>query len=320
MFRKTAVAALMTMLLLPAMAQQITVNFEDLNLSSDTFWNGADMTGGFYTNYNATFFSNNYVDWGGGVTSWDGFAYSNMFNENQQSFDNMYSCYAGNNSNGIHGLAYLYSDWVNFIVVPGFIRFSTALIPLSIQVTNSTYAALTMLNGDFVAKKFGGTSGNEPDWFKLSIFGYNDGISTDTIDFFLADYRFVNNNDDYIIKEWTSIDLTSLNPVDSLGFLLSSSDTGAYGMNTPAVFCFDNLDLITPSGIRNLNFSNQLPYPNPCFDKIIIPDYMGEYELYSLSGVLLMSGYTSGILNIEKLNTGTYILKTGNIRTIVNKI
>jgi hypothetical protein len=32
--------------------------------------------------------------------------------------------------------------------------------------TNTTYAALSMLSGDSFAKKFGGASGDDPDWFK----------------------------------------------------------------------------------------------------------------------------------------------------------
>ena len=41
----------------------------------------------------------------------------------------------------------------------------------SLSVTNTTYAALSMLLGDSFAKKFGGDSGNDPDYFILRIEG-----------------------------------------------------------------------------------------------------------------------------------------------------
>ena len=56
-------------------------------------------------------------------------------------------------------------------------------------ITNTTYAALSMLNGDGFAKKFGGDSGNDADWFLLSISGTNSAQSN-RVDFYLADYRF----------------------------------------------------------------------------------------------------------------------------------
>ena len=56
-------------------------------------------------------------------------------------------------------------------------------------VTNGTYAYLSMLNGDAYAKKFGGVSGNDPDWFKLTIRKWYNGIlANDSVTFYLADY------------------------------------------------------------------------------------------------------------------------------------
>ncbi|MDR3350748.1 MAG: DUF4465 domain-containing protein [Prevotellaceae bacterium] len=102
-------------------------------------------------------------------------------------------------------------------------------------VTNSTYAALSMKNGDAVAKQFG--SG---DWFKLVIEGFNKtGTSTGTVEFYLADFRETSSPG--VITEWTKVDLTPLGSVAAIKFDLQSSDNGSYGMNTPAYFCFDNL-------------------------------------------------------------------------------
>ena len=44
----------------------------------------------------------------------------------------------------------------------------------------------------------------------------------------------------YIINDWRYVDLSGLGKVCKLGFALSSTDNGDWGMNTPAYFCFDN--------------------------------------------------------------------------------
>lgn len=107
-------------------------------------------------------------------------------------------------------------------------------------VTNSTYAALSMLNGDDYAKKF--TLG---DWFKLVITAEDKGgnATGTAVEFYLADFRTATSPG--IITSWTKVDLTPLgNKVHTLKFDLQSSDTGQWGMNTPAYFCFDNLALL----------------------------------------------------------------------------
>ncbi len=320
MIRKTAAAVLLSILMLPAFSQSLMLDFEDFNLPPDSFWNGSDMSGGFSNEH--AFFHNNFVDWGGGITSWDGFAYANKFNDTTQAFGNMYSTYAGNDSNGIHALSYMNSDWVNYEIIPTFISFTCPARPISIQISNSTFTALTILNGDFVSKKFGGTTGDDPDWFKLSIFGFHsgNGVPTDTIEFYLADYRFTNNNEDYIIKNWTSLDLPYIGIIDSLGFFLSSSDTGAYGMNTPAVFCFDNLYFQTYSGIQSEYINKIRVYPNPATDFVIIPDYSGEVSVTGVDGALLFTKKIEERLELGSLPKGIYVLEAGNKRTLISKM
>ena len=47
--------------------------------------------------------------------------------------------------------------------------------PISVQLTNTTYTALSMLNGDSFSKKFGGSTGNDPDYLRLIIQGRDAG-------------------------------------------------------------------------------------------------------------------------------------------------
>ena len=101
-----------------------------------------------------------------------------------------------------------------------------------------------MRDGDGFAKKFGGVSGNDPDFLKLTITGFNGAAATGSVDFFLADYRFANNAQDYIVKAWTFVDLSSLGAVTRLGFDLTSTDNGPFGMNTPGYVAIDTLTTV----------------------------------------------------------------------------
>ena len=114
--------------------------------------------------------------------------------------------------------------------------------PKSIQITNNAYAYSSMMKGDQYAKKFGGTEGTDPDFFRLTIIGLDaNDEKTGEVEFLLADYRFDDNTKDYIVDTWERVDLSPLGTVSKLTFKLESSDTGEYGMNTPAYFAFDNL-------------------------------------------------------------------------------
>ena len=75
----------------------------------------------------------------------------------------------------------------------------------------------------------------------LSVIGKLDSVITDTVDFYLADFRFEDNSQDYIVTDWTWLDLNTLGNVTEISFAWSSSDTGVWGMNTPAYFCMDDV-------------------------------------------------------------------------------
>lgn len=122
-----------------------------------------------------------------------------------------------------------------------------------VYVTNTTYAHHSMRDGDQFAKQFGGADGTDPDFFELIIRGYrDDSLTTDSVSFYLADYRFDEDSLDYLIDDWQFVDLSTLGAIDSLQFFLASSDRGEFGINTPAFFCIDDLltyDPATEAGI-----------------------------------------------------------------------
>ena len=70
------------------------------------------------------------------------------------------------------------------------------------------------------------------------------GADTGSVTFFLADYRFSDNALDYIVDEWTTVDLTALGMnTRSIELEFDSSDVGTFGFNTPTYVAMDNLAL-----------------------------------------------------------------------------
>jgi hypothetical protein len=156
-----------------------------------------------------------------------------------------------------------------------------------------------MRDGDAFAKKFGGPTGNDPDWFKITIKAYSNNNYLDSSDFYLADFRFTDNNQDYILKEWNFAGLPpTSNPIDSLYFELSSSDVGAWGMNTPAFFCLDNIDLTIFDNVEELTQNNFSFFPNPASNVLNINS---ENNLEQVS-ITDMSGRTIKTINNSNTN------------------
>jgi uncharacterized protein DUF4465 len=243
-------------------------DFEDLPLSPNSYFNGdpGGLTPG--QSHDGSFFSsgarfNNLfvVDPDFGFSYWNGWAYSNKTDTTTAGFANQYSAFAGSGSasSGSGGSA---TYGIGFISMPDpVIELPLGAAPISLDVTNTTYAALSMLRGDSFARKFGDdptTVGvvetDFPDFFKLTIGGETASgqpLAT-TIDVYLADYRFANDTDDFVLDTWQTVSLASLAGASRLTFALESSDVGPFGSNTPGYFAVDNLifaDVPEPSGV-----------------------------------------------------------------------
>jgi hypothetical protein len=225
------------LLLAESVAGQIVADFEDLSLTPESFYNGADGAGEFFSA--GIRFSNHFnADFG----SWSGFAYSNLTDTTTPGFLNQYSGFVGSGAGGSanYGVAFISSFGPKATI--------TLPEPTTVEatsITNTTYAALSMRNGDDFAKKFGGTTGDDPDFLRLAIHGKDaTGAPTGSVDFFLADFRSSDNSQDYIIDEWTDVNLTGLGAdVKWLEFEMETTDVGMFGANTPLFFALDNLTI-----------------------------------------------------------------------------
>ncbi|MDE5876438.1 MAG: DUF4465 domain-containing protein [Muribaculaceae bacterium] len=110
-------------------------------------------------------------------------------------------------------------------------------VPEHFLVTNTSYAYYTMERGNDFTHPF-----TDGDWFKLTAHGIHPDGTEDTADFFLA-YCNSGKATDGIVDRWAYFDLTPLGEVTGIYFTLSSSDTGEWGMNTPAYFALGDFTI-----------------------------------------------------------------------------
>ena len=224
-----------------------SADFEDLTLAPESNWNGSGLEGSYtatddFTSGIATY--NNYYAYDAEYmySSWGGVAYSNITDTSARGFTAQYNAITGSGHSGSSNYGIGYFNAFNAVVPT--ITLDKAQTISAVHITNTNYAYYSMLDGDGFAKKFGGPTGADEDWFLLTITGKDAGGNpTGTVAFYLADFRFVDNADDYIIKDWTLVELSSLGEVESLEFGLSSSDGGqGMAMNTPAYFAIDSVN------------------------------------------------------------------------------
>jgi len=204
------------------------IGFDDLALAPGSNFNPVGAT--TFTSGNADFTYNwNYTY----NCCWSGFTYSNTTNTtttyNSDGSLNQFSAITGGGVNGSANYG---------ISNPGSsvsrVDFGGATIVEGAYFTNTTYAYLSMQNGDAFAKQFG-----LGDFFTLKVTGLDafDSI-TNSVNISLA-------RDANMVDAWIWNDLMPLGEVHALEFSLSSSDNSSWGMNTPAYFAMDNLTAVS---------------------------------------------------------------------------
>jgi hypothetical protein len=144
-------------------------------------------------------------------------------------------------------------------------------VPASIALANTTYTAISMRDGDAFGKKFGGTTGNDPDFLKVIVTGRDaNGDFTGRVEHYLADFRFADNSQDYIQSAWQTVDLTPIAPgTRTLTFTFDSSDFVAdlngnvLYYNTPFYVAVDDVTFTTvpePAGLSALLLLTAIRY------------------------------------------------------------
>ena len=172
------------------------------------------------------------------------------------SYLNQCSVYSGtdgsNNNGGAGGSS-------NFAVMFGYVDFFNS--------TYATYPKIEFTSGSGVIEslkvclnsyaygviKYGNTFGNvgeaEPledsnGYFKLLAYGFNGSTATNggvPVEIYLTDYRITTIPSIPPVITWTKFNLSALGTVTRVEFNMEGSDSGAYGLNTPAYVCMDDV-------------------------------------------------------------------------------
>lgn len=250
-----------------------TATFDDVTLGSNGYWQGESgdnemFSGGwFFTNYYMPEYS-----------FWGGFTASSHTDMSQSGLSAQYTAATGAGYDGStqYGVAYCMGVQCDVYASDGIAHTVTGC-----YVTNNLWAYQNMHDGDATATAFGGPTGNDPDWFKLTATGKNaSGQTVGTAEFYLADYRFENNDDDYILNNWEWFDLSTLGAVHTISFSLSSSKNNSGGMITPAYFCIENFNGTAPTPPQDLP-----PYVVNPVEDVVFNEYP-ETIAVNLDGVV----------------------------------
>jgi hypothetical protein len=218
------------LIILSFSARAAVIDFDDNALAPDTYFDPQANT-----------------NWSSGVANfnhgwnddfnccWSGFTYSNQIDTTTAGYLNDHSAITGD---GVNAGQDNYAIATTGINNPS-LTFAAKQTVLGGYFTNTTYAYLAMANGDdgntspYVKGPF-----TDGDFFKLTITGLDSGgAALRSLDFLLADGANVSDS-------WEWFDTSSLGEVHGLEFALSSSDNGAFGMNTPAYFAVDGLNVV----------------------------------------------------------------------------
>ena len=259
---------------------QLTENFDGatFSLTPNSFYKNT-VTDNWQTSGTTPFATFRY-HWDTGSSSWrSGSAFTNVKDTANGTYTNLYGSITNGAFNG--------STYVT-VKDSAIIKMNSNALSLSgFFVTNTTYAYKTIKNGNSLSRKFGDTTGTfsglpqgtYPDWFKLIVHPYRGGVLlTDSVEHYLADYRQAGTANDYIQNNWQYVFCANLPISDSIKITMRSSDTGIYGINTPAYFCMDNFTVVNTVGLQELqNVMNIVVFPNPTNDNITL-NYVAKTE------------------------------------------
>ncbi len=289
-----------------ATAAHGTATFEDITLSSNGTWTPPHTgenamisdTWSFYNYYHSSY--------------WGGFTASNRTDTTLSGMAAQYTAIAGEGVNESEQYAVGFTMGYPADVKPAD---NDPDVVSGCYVTNNLWTYRAILEGDGYGPAFGGNSGNDPDYFRVWAVGKRENNTyTDTLYYYLADYRSPNNSEDYVVNTWEWFDLSTMGIIKSIRFGLQSSRSNAWGMTTPAYFCMDDFNGIPPTT------PNQPPYvansiddvlftTYPCYDTLDLTNTFADPDDPSDSIVLSVGGNTNPQLVQATINEKTLYLE-----------
>lgn len=312
---RTILCSLFALALFGSAQAQTVATFESLTSKLDTAYINYAAPGTDVGFANGLAYFPCVYDTSFGYSYWaSGFAYSSMRDSVTSGFANQYAAKTASGFAGSHNYVVAYGA-ENTLRLTGIAAHKSVS---GFYITNSTYAYNSMRDGDGFSRKF---SAAKKDWFRLDIFAMrSDKLGTDSVSVYLADFRHVDTTFNFILRDWQWVDLMKLGKVDSLYFRLQSSDTGSFGMNTPAYFCMDNF-ITNESGMHiaeNEKVYDIKVYPNPTSHYLYIQssiDAVQQVELLDMLGRSIAQ-YTMSqknlLIDMDTFPSGSYLLRLHN--------
>ncbi len=306
---------------------QVTESFDTFTLSPNSFYqdvNGADWQSSLTS---PMVFS---YDFSGGTWT-GGFAYTNMKDTVDGTAANLY---AASTFTAFDGNNYATAQNQAVIKLPNSSNFLNNVS--GFFVTNTTHVWKTVKDGNSTCRKFGDTTGTfapdtmlqgeYPDWLKLVVFGYRNGNKvTDSVEMYLADYRPLGTQNDYIVRSWKYVNCRIFPYVDSIMMVMRSSDNGITGMNTPGYFSIDRFTTSNAISVPELeNISDISIYPNPVQKQLSV-NYLATSEtelnltVFDVCGKTVLKqnhqtfrGHNNITLETAVLDAGVYFMELSN--------
>ncbi len=235
------------------------VDFEDVgsSLADNSFYNGGPNTNSDGWVSGGAQFHNSFTDFGT-FTAWDGWAYSNIQDNVTAGFSNQYAAYSAAGTGAGYGAG---NSRTYALAFPGSLKDNNgsvvnlpqATLMNSVDVTNTTYTLLAIRDGNDGGANFA-TQFQDGDYLRLIITGFDDvdatGSTTGSVEFDLANYGATGPQDDVLVTDWTTVDLSTLQLSRSLLFSLDSNVTDVFGndefLNPPSYLAVDNLATAVP--------------------------------------------------------------------------
>ena len=288
-----------------------------------------------YTHWQSQIFSFSHLIGGEGTSygglAWNGFTVSQNASDASADYllDTQWGCMAKGgisavNSNEIYVDAerpYIvanYSSWETENSLSITFNDGNLYTLNGMYVTNSPYPYYTNIAGD----DFANGLTNEGDYFKVIAYGVKADNSVETAEFTLAEFK---NGSLQQVTEWTWWDLSSLGTIKEIYFTMESSDTGQWGMNTPAYFCIDRIMASNPveSGIEKSVVNNNTTEIYYSANNIYVTTAKATLvKVYSINGIevlsLMVSEGTTPVSTIT-LPNGIYVVKAGEKAIKISK-
>jgi hypothetical protein len=315
----TLVALALGLTVAKAQTASVTIDMESFTLAPNSAYSNTNNVA--FTSYSVAFQHKWDTSFGG---FWSGgFVYTNKYDSTTGTYSNLY---------GVKPLKG-YNNSTIFVDAQ-----DKAVINLSapsttvdgFYITNTTYAFKVVRNGNSFSRKFGDTTGtgsgttiaqgSYPDFFKVTVRGYKNGVlKPDSVPFYLADYRFANNAQDYVVNNWQWVNTNILGEVDSIKFHMYTSDNGQFGPNTPLFFGMDNFTIkYSTAGVHELSALNSTKlYPNPVVSDLVIenPAQIAlDVCLINMSGAEIKQEKVNASVkwDLTTLSSGIYLVKVSD--------